>query len=381
VSVTRRRWHRAGGGGDTPVDRLLDGAEATLSVGVRELCCLLNRDAASFDRAAQNLLRTTDVRISAELLRRVVESEGRQVLACCDDGRLDPQWGPEQCRTTTPSGGQSGGPGPSRIYLGCDGFTTQLVTHAEKAKRRIGVRHKRRRRGGRCRTLPRLKRGADQKFKEFKLVTFYDEPGEHRLVSVTRQDHHAAGRLMRRDARRCSFHDAEQRPAVVDGGPWIVNQIDRQSLPVTSVVLDFYHLGENVHKPRRCCWGEDDPAGLAWAGGVLHAAKHQGYEALRDELVGWRRTLRAPAKRRAADLLINYVTDRREMIRYPQFIEQGLQIGSGPTESQCKQVPRRVKGRGKRWDADNAEAVMALEAMEQSGLSQPYWKQCASRLN
>jgi hypothetical protein len=85
VSVTRRRWHRAGGGGDTPVDRLLDGAEATLSVGVRELCCLLNRDAASFDRAAQNLLRTTDVRISAELLRRVVECEGRQVLACCDD--------------------------------------------------------------------------------------------------------------------------------------------------------------------------------------------------------------------------------------------------------------------------------------------------------
>jgi len=86
-------------------------------------------------------------------------------------------------------------------------------------------------------------------------------------------------------------------------------------------------------------------------------------------------------KRRAADLLINYVTDRREMIQYPRFIEQGLQIGSGPTESQCKQVPRRVMGRGKRWDADNAEAVMALEAMEQSGLSQAYWKHCAVRRN
>jgi hypothetical protein len=114
---------------------------------------------------------------------------------------------------------------------------------------------------------------------------------------------------------------------------------------------------------------------------MLHAAKHRGYEALRDELVTWRRTLRSPPRRRAADLLINYVTDRREMIRYPQFIAQGLQIGSGPTESQCKQVPRRVKGRGKRWDADNAEAVMALEAMEQSGLSQAYWKQCAAPPN
>jgi hypothetical protein len=113
----------------------------------------------------------------------------------------------------------------------------------------------------------------------------------------------------------------------------------------------------------------------------LHAAKHQGYEALRDELVTWRAALRSPPKRRAADSLINYVTDRREMIRYPQFIEQGLQIGSGPTESQCKQVPRRVKGRGKRWDADNAEAVMALEAMDQSGLSRTYWKHCAATRN
>jgi len=405
VNVTRRRWHSPQAGGDTPVDRLLDEAEATISQGVRELCSLLNRDAASFERAAQNLLRTTDVRISAELLRQVVESEGRRVLACCDDGRLDPQWGPEQCRTTAPmpptplplppptttatptptttatATRRSQEQGPSRIYLGCDGFITQLVTHAEKVKRRSDVKHKRQRRGKRCRPLPRLKHGADQKFKEFKLVTFYDEPGEHRLVSVTREDHHAAGRLMRRDARRCGFYDAEQRPAVVDGGPWIVNQIRRQSLPVTSVGLDFYHLGENVHKPRRCCWADDDPAGIAWAGAVLHAAKHQGYEALRDELVTWRRTLRSPSKRHAADLLINYVTDRREMILYPQFIEQGFQIGSGPTESQCKQVPRRVKGRGKRWDADNAEAMMALEAMEQSGLSSAYWKQCAAGSN
>jgi hypothetical protein len=380
VSVTRRRWHdpRAGGS-DTPVDRLLDAAEATFSAGVRELCCLLDRDAASFDRAATNLRRTTGVRVGAETLRRLVEDEGRRVLACCDGGRLDPPPPPQQ----QPQQQQQQPPQqqPSRIYLGCDGFTARLVTDAEKRKRRAGVRRKRQRRGRRARPLPRARRGADQSFKEFKLVTFYDEAGEHRLVSVTRGDHHAAGRIMRRDARRCGFFTAAERPAVVDGGPWIVNQIKRQSLPVTGVCLDFFHLAENVHKARRACWGEDDPAGVAWAGELLHAAKHEGYEAVRDELVRWRGTRRAPAKRRAAELLINYVTDRREMILYPTFLAAGLQIGSGPTESQCKQVPRRVKGRGKRWDADNAEAVMALEAMEQSGLSQAYWNQCAAPSN
>lgn len=379
MSVTRTRWHvpgrgGGGGGGDTPVDALLDAAEATLSRGARELCCLLNGNAPSFARAADNLLRTTGVRICAESLRKVVEAEGGRALTKSASGELRPDWGAADCGAA---------PGHTRIYLGCDGFTAALVTAAEKDLRRKGVRDKRRRRKRRSpdkpkpRPLPAARPGADQKFKEFKLVTFYDEGGEHRLVSVTRRDHHAAGRLMRRDGGRCGFADADQRLAVVDGGPWIVNQIKRQSIPTTAVCLDFFHLAQNVHKARRDCFGEEDPAGRAWAADLLHVAKHDGYDPLHDALTKWRQTLRSPNKRRAAGLLLDYVSDRREMIAYPAFVKAGWQIGSGPTESQCKQVPRRVKGRGKRWDADNAEAVMALEAMHQSGLSQKYWKQCA----
>lgn len=284
-------------------------------------------------------------------------------------------WGAAECRVE----------GQSRQYLGCDAFTARLITEAEKKLRRKTVQGKRRRHAAEGKPakspLPRRQRGADQGFKEFKLVTFYDESAAHRLVSVTRQDHRAAGRLMRRDGGRCGFFDADQKLAVVDGGPWIVNQIRRQSLPVTAVCLDFFHLAENVHKARRCCFGEENPAGYTWATELLHVAKHQGYEPLLERLVPWRKTLRSPAKRRAGQLLINYVTDRREMIRYPEFLAKGWQIGSGPTESQCKQVPRRVKGRGKRWDAGHAEAIMALEAMRQSDLEEAYWKTCAASLN
>lgn len=364
----RTRWHSPAEGGDTPLDGWLDAAEATVSRGARELCCLLNADAASFARAGENLLRTTGVRASAELVRQVVEAEGRRVLACRAQGSLGCNWHAADCRVD--------GGGATRIYLGCDGFTTRLVTDAEKRLRRKGVRDKRRRGGKRAKPLPRPKPGADQPFRESKIVTFYDEPGEHRLVSVTREDHREAGRLMRRDGSRCGFFEADQRVAVVDGGPWIAGQIRRQGLPVTAVCLDFFHLAENVHKARRGCFGEQDPAGLGWAGELLHVAKHQGYQALLGRLTAWRKTLRAPARRKAAELLLNYVTDRREMVDYPRFLREGLQIGSGPTESQCKQVPRRVKGRGKRWDADNAEAVMALEAIRQSGLEPDYWRGC-----
>ena len=142
--------------------------------------------------------------------------------------------------------------------------------------------------------------------------------------------------------------------------------------------LDFYHLADYAHKTRRAVYGEEDPKdetapGQAWAAATLHTAKHQGYQALRDALVAWKATLRGPKPRQAAEALIGYVTDRRAMIKYPEFQAVGRQIGSGPTESMCKATTLRIKGVGMRWDGDNAEAIMSLEALEQSGAWESYW--------
>jgi len=70
------------------------------------------------------------------------------------------------------------------------------------------------------------------------------------------------------------------------------------------------------------------------------------------------------------------VDKRREMIKYPEFLAKGRHIGSGPTESMCRATTERLKGAGMRWDADNAEALMTLEALDQSGQWQLYWKCC-----
>src|SRR5204863_10214296 len=106
----------------------------------------------------------------------------------------------------------------------------------------------------------------------------------------------------------------------------------------------------------------------------LHTAKHDGYEKLREQLQEWKGGLRGTSRRQAAEQVLNYVTDRREMIQYPKFQEPGRQIGSGPAESMCKATTQRIKGRGRRWDGDNAEGIMALEALEQSGGWQAYWE-------
>jgi hypothetical protein len=151
----------------------------------------------------------------------------------------------------------------------------------------------------------------------------------------------------------------------VDGSPWIRNQVERQSLPLDALALGFYHLSEDVHKARREIYGGDDEEGQRWAGELLHVLKHDGYEAAWARLLEWRVALKHG--RAAADWLVSNVSERREIICYPEFRAKGWQIGSGPTEATCKTLTARLKGSGLRWDGDNAEAIMALEALTQSG--------------
>jgi len=403
ITLWRRRWSSPTTGSVTPLDALLDLAEARLTVGVRELACRLNQASRNFDKAAENLARAAQVVLSGELLRQVVEAEGKAVLHAQQAGTLVLGWTAADCRVpppadaaavpsaaaaavpptaaaaTTPPPASAAATAPpvvadTRVYLGSDGVKVPLITAVEKQRRRQKVKQKRRRRGRKCRPLPKAKPGADQRYKEFKIVTYYDETQDHRHVSVTQGDHEVAGKRMRRDAGRIRLDRAEDKVAIVDGAPWIRNQIEGQSLPIDVIELDFYHLSDNVHKARRAVYGEDAPAGQEWAAQVLHTAKHEGYAALRDALVAWKGTLRGSKKRQAAETLLGYVTDRREMVAYPEYQAAGRQIGSGPTESMCKTTTARLKGSGMRWDADNAEAIMALDALEQSGEWKQYWK-------
>jgi hypothetical protein len=381
ITLIRRRYSDPDVGSCHPLDPWLDKACDTVSLGLREMACRLNQASRNFDKSAENLARAAQVHMSGELLRQVVESQGKAIQAAARAGRLPIDWDHSDCPALGSDGQETE---QTRIYLGSDGVMVPVVTDAEKQTRRQKVKAKRQKRGKKCKPLPRAKKGADQKYKEFKIVTLYDDTCEHRLVSVTKGDCEQAGRLMRRDAGRVGLDLADDKVGVVDGSEWIRNQAKRQSLPLDDLGLDFYHLGENVHKARRAVFGEEDPKdqkapGNAWAGQALHTAKHEGYQALYEQLQGWKKGLRGAARRKAADQLINYAQERQEMILYPKFLELGRQIGSGPTESMCKATTLRIKGVGMRWDAVNAEALMAIEALDQSGAWQTYWDSLLSQ--
>jgi hypothetical protein len=276
VRLWRRRWHSPGQGTSTPLDAWLDLAEASISLGVREMACRLNGDGKNFDKAADNLARTAQVELSGESLRQLVETEGKRVVQAQRSGQLPIDWSAADCQTET---------GATRIYFGSDGVMVPLVTAAEKRTRREKIKAKRRRRGRKAKPLGAFKPGADQKYKEFKIIAYYDETQDHRVVSGTRGDCTVAGRLMRREAARIRFDQADEKVGNVDGSPWIRNQVQQQSLPLDDLGLDFYHLGENVHKARREIYGEEDETGKEWAGALLHTFKHEGYEVAWEKLL------------------------------------------------------------------------------------------------
>jgi hypothetical protein len=358
------RWHCSLDGSETPTDCLLDEVEATISEGVREMACRLNQDAASFAKAAANLSRTAHVEVSKETLRQLVEAEGSSVLRQMTRGELMPTWSSADCVTDQET---------TRLYIGCDGVKVPLVTDDEKQKRRKNIRAKRRHRGRKCKPLPRAKTGADCAYKDFKVAYLYDEEKQHRYVGVSSGNHEAAGRLMQRMGQQVGLLQAEERIALIDGAPWIRNQIEFHGL-TKQIGLDFYHLQENAQKARRGIFGEDSDEGRHWVGDLMHTFKHDGYDAAWGRLEMTRKPLRSVKKRSAINGLMQYAAERNDMIRYPEFRKQHWQIGSGPTEAECKTTTQRVKGRGRRWDSANAEAMMALAALHDSGLWHQRWK-------
>jgi hypothetical protein len=298
-------------------------------------------------------------------LRVRVETEGRRVVQAQRSGRLAVGGSATDCRVEPKVK-------TTRLDLGSDGVMVPLVTDAEKTSRRQKIKQKRRQRGQKARPLPPKKRGAEQGSKEFKIVADSDETQEPRLVCGTRGGHEEAGRWMRRQASRIRRDWADEKVGHVDGSPGIRNPVRRQSLPRDDLGLDFYQLSANVHQARREISGDDDASGQEWAGPWLHVFKHEGYEPAGKQRLGWRVGPRHG--RPAADRLVNSVSQRRAMIKDPEFQARGWRIGSGPTEATCKTLTARLKGSGMRWNADNAEALMALEARTQSGQWDLYWR-------
>jgi hypothetical protein len=370
IELTRKRFGDKSQGSEHPCDRLVDETEAAVSVGVRQLCVREGANARSFDRGRENLKHAALIEVGEEQFRQLVEGDGKTVLRSSGDDQLELDWSASQCKTQTPDGKET-----TRLYASADGVLVPTTTKKEKDKRRATVLKKRqglpREKQKQLKSLGRVKKGSDQRYKQVYVTIFYDQSQKHRLVGVTCKKVEGLKRLLRTDAARVRFRAAQERLGVVDGAVCLRHHLDM--LPLDNLLLDFFHLSEHVGEAAVKTLNAQTEAAQEWLTKVLHALRHEGYEPSFQQLLDWRGSLRGN-KRKVADELINYVAARQDMIVYEKCDSRGWDVGSGPMESMCGVTTDRLKGRGRRWDLENAEAMMALEALYQStGLWDRYW--------
>jgi hypothetical protein len=309
--------------------------------------------------------------VSHEKLRQVVEAEGQRVLEAQQQQSFALPW---QAQRGVPEAVSD----RSSTCRGVDGVMTRQITEEEKLKRRrktAGKRGTRAKAGKKLAPLAPRQTGADGPWKEVKIVGAYDANHTHRHWSSTVLGHLMAAVLIIQVARRVGLSPKHGVVAVIDGAEWIAARL-RECLPhLQAIILDFFHLAQHVHEALRDVFGEGTAQARQGADQLLSTIRTQGFAAF-DALLQTCLAEHAAAADACAALtkLRQYVSQRQDMVNYPYFQAQGWPIGSGPTESMAGVLTARIRGRGRRWDADHIDALMALQALEVNDESQAYWQ-------
>ena len=343
-----------------PLDALLGIIQERYSAGVREMASRLSLNTA-FVPACENLARTAQLTISHSALRELVEREGARAEQSIRRQQYGPNWTSETCTDQT-------------VITGADGVMVPLVTDEQKKKRRTTELARQKRQGCKSsRKHGRPKSGSDGPYKEFKIVSFYDSDKSHKYAVGTSGNHLVLGRMMRREAAKIQIGHARVKYSVTDGAEWIARQYSSQLPMLDENILDYYHLRDHVIAAGHILYGEGTAKARTWREEMMGYVWGQGSLVMLDRLSNYLRCYCRGPKAEALRSLREYVGKRVNMTDYPSYRKAGYDCGSGPTESFCGTLTARLKGRGMRWDRDNAEAIMSLGSLYYSDLWSDYW--------
>jgi hypothetical protein len=187
----------------------------------------------------------------------------------------------------------------------------------------------------------------------------------------------ALGLLMRRQAAQVGAEKAEQWIALSDAGSGLEEMLrsnfNRENLVC---ILDFYHPTGYLERLAQAVQPDDEEKRKKQVQEWCHKLKHQGGQAMLDELKG----MPVPKGKGAQAVyqeVLTYFTNQVERMDYPYYQSQGWQIGSGPIESACKTVVgQRLKQAGMRWREYGTDNVCHLRALFRSEKDQwdAFWE-------
>lgn len=171
----------------------------------------------------------------------------------------------------------------------------------------------------------------------------------------------------------CGLDNARQSVLCGDGIPWIWNHLGPIADEAVQI-LDWYHAKEHLWKLAEALHGE----GTAQCRSVAESLETLLWESRREELFATlareRSRLRSKAGRTAIDELMGYLERHKSRIDYKKYREQGLLIGSGPIEGDCKNlIHARMKRGSPRWSEEGCQSMLSLRCCYANGEQQLLW--------
>jgi hypothetical protein len=342
--------------GLAPRDAQLGIAGQTMSAGLRKMTA---RAAAAvpFRSAASLVGELAGITLTGRRAGRRAEADGNAAAAVIEAGAAAIATG-----KITPM--RPAGPAPDKLYVAIDGTGVPMVAAAVQDRAGKGEDGKARTREVKMAAAFTQTRLNDDGYpvrdpdSSSYLATFAPAAG--------------FGVLMAAEARRRGAGHARQLTILGDGAPWIWN-LATQYFPEATQIVDMFHAREHLHDLGKIA---EFMLGTGYPGWLEQRLTELDDGDIPAILAAARALPLATRKARDRDKALHYFEVNQPRMRYADFRDLGLFIGSGVVEAGCKSVVgQRLKLSGMRWTEHGATGILTLRCQESSGRWDQTWTQ------
>jgi hypothetical protein len=346
--------------GQFPADVQLDIHKTDFSPGVRRMLAAVGSE-APFAQGRTQLQLLADLEVTTKAVERTAESIGEDV----ESRQQQDIRSAKQLHLPVIAG-----PPIPYMYIQMDG-TQVFVVKSETE--------------GRASRIP----GKPARTRECKLGAVFTQTGVDDQRRPVRDDGSTTyvgaietaeefGLRIYTEAWNRGWDRASIRVVMGDGSHWIWNIAD-QHFPGAIQIVDLYHAREHLWELARKLYPADAAAQKRWMITKLDCLDNGKIEKLVAALRKLGHSIPNPELVQTIRIEAEYFAGNQDRMRYPEFRNKNLFVGSGVIEAGCKTViGSRLKHSGMFWTVKGANAIIALRCSSISGKFEDYWEKRAS---
>jgi translation elongation factor EF-1beta len=184
------------------------------------------------------------------------------------------------------------------------------------------------------------------------------------------------GKRIYAEAVRRGLYKAEKVVVLGDGARWI-RGLAELHFPMATQIIDLYHAREHISNLCKLLFGPNEKKTTDHRTRWWTDLDEGNVEKIVLEVK--KKLPEAPELTKKAETEIAYFEENKERMRYAEFREEGLFVGSGVVEAGCKTiVGKRLKQSGMEWSVPGANAILSLRCNYISNRMEDFWEsRCA----